>query len=125
MKKAFRYIMFLTASLCVSQVTLYAQDGHDYTHSNGYDDKQDDNTADSFNDPEGKTLNTHTKSTVAKDTSAIRTPQVQPRIRTNQETTEGKPQLPASHPAAGDDSILSFNFLYYMIQKFKLQDIIE
>lgn len=28
-------------------------------------------------------------------------------------------------PARKDDSILTFNFLYYMIQKYKLQDIID
>ncbi len=28
-------------------------------------------------------------------------------------------------PAKKDDSILTFNFLYYMIQKYKLQDIID
>ena len=28
-------------------------------------------------------------------------------------------------PAKKDDSILTFNFLYYIIQKYKLQDIID
>lgn len=27
--------------------------------------------------------------------------------------------------SGGDDSILSFNFLYYIIQKYKLQDIVD
>lgn len=33
----------------------------------------------------------------------------------------GKPQPPKED----DDAILSFNFLYYIIQKYKLQDIVE
>jgi hypothetical protein len=28
-------------------------------------------------------------------------------------------------PAKEDDSILTFNFLYYIIQKYKLQDIVD
>lgn len=36
-------------------------------------------------------------------------------------------QKPAEKPAtkSKDDSILTFNFLYYIIQKYKLQDIID
>lgn len=32
---------------------------------------------------------------------------------------------PESKPQETDDSILSFNFLYYLIEKYKLQDIID
>ncbi len=45
---------------------------------------------------------------------------------------EAKPEAPIKPPAekqlparGEDDSILSFNFLYYIIQKYKLQDIID
>ena len=40
---------------------------------------------------------------------------------------EGAPKSPAKQqpPKEDDDAILSFNFLYYIIQKYKLQDIIE
>ena len=36
-----------------------------------------------------------------------------------------KPIDKPSQPKQDDDSILSFNFLYYIIQKYKLQDIID
>jgi hypothetical protein len=43
---------------------------------------------------------------------------------------KAKPEQPAKaaekhHQPKDDDSILSFNFLYYIIQKYKLQDIID
>lgn len=31
----------------------------------------------------------------------------------------------SAKPSQGDDSILSFNFLYYLFEKYKLQDIVE
>ena len=34
-------------------------------------------------------------------------------------------KAPVKRPAQEDDSILSFNFLYYMFQKYKLQDIVD
>lgn len=41
--------------------------------------------------------------------------------------SEGPAKSPAKQqpPKEDDDAILSFNFLYYIIQKYKLQDIIE
>ena len=39
------------------------------------------------------------------------------------EFLSGKPEK--KQPKQEDDSILSFNFLYYIIQKYKLQDIID
>jgi hypothetical protein len=49
-------------------------------------------------------------------------PQAQPKVK-----PEGAPKSPAKQqpPKDDDDAILSFNFLYYIIQKYKLQDIIE
>jgi hypothetical protein len=32
---------------------------------------------------------------------------------------------PPKRPSQEDDSILSFNFLYYIFQKYKLQDVVE
>jgi len=34
-------------------------------------------------------------------------------------------KTPGKQPAHDDDSILSFNFLYYIFQKYKLQDIVD
>jgi len=49
-----------------------------------------------------------------------------------QKTTAPRASKPSSEiikpevkPSSGDDSILSFNFLYYIIQKYKLQDIVD
>jgi hypothetical protein len=39
--------------------------------------------------------------------------------------TSPKPSEKHQQPKQDDDSILSFNFLYYIIQKYKLQDIID
>jgi len=35
------------------------------------------------------------------------------------------PKTPGKQPAQDDDSILSFNFLYYIFQKYKLQDMVD
>lgn len=72
----------------------------------------------SIGDPEGKTPKTHIIS--SKDSSS----RVQIQRRQIQESPkESKTQMPGN--SAEDDSILSFNFLYFFIQKFKLQDIID
>jgi hypothetical protein len=34
-------------------------------------------------------------------------------------------KAPVKRPAEEDDSILSFNFLYYIFQKYKMQDIVD
>jgi hypothetical protein len=124
MKSALSFIACLLFVLCLAQVSAYAQEGPDNEHPT-YEDKaqHDVPVADMDNDLEGKTLSPTSKS-VAKDSSATRT--ATPRIaKSNQEATKEKPQQ--GQPPAGveDDSILSFNFIYYIIQKFKLQDIIE
>src|SRR5690349_10685207 len=61
-----------------------------------------------------------TSSTSAKDTipSAIRLP-----VQKNIKPVESSKN--ANKSKSEDDSILSFNFLYYIIQKYKLQDIVD
>lgn len=34
-------------------------------------------------------------------------------------------KTPVKRPSEADDSILSFNFLYYIFQKYKMQDIVD
>jgi hypothetical protein len=44
-------------------------------------------------------------------------------------TTRDQPadasKTPVKRPSEADDSILSFNFLYYIFQKYKTQDIVD
>lgn len=52
----------------------------------------------------------------AKDSAAITSPlKVQPKIN----------RVPENKPAKEGEDVLSFNFLYFIFQKFKLSDIIE
>jgi hypothetical protein len=61
-----------------------------------------------------------------KDSASITriTPVLVPpsRLKPEQPLKPSEKQPPPKHD---DDSILSFNFLYYIIQKYKLQDIID
>ena len=54
----------------------------------------------------------------AKDSvgRAARPPKIQPTDTNNK---------PVKRPSQEDDSILSFNFLYYIFQKYKMQDIVD
>jgi hypothetical protein len=69
---------------------------------------------------------TEPKQTASKDSvsavSPIRQTTVPVKIK-----PETAPKSPAKQqpPKEDDDTILSFNFLYYIIQKYKLQDIID
>jgi|SRR5688572_29563845 len=49
-------------------------------------------------------------------------------LRPNTRPTKGPAdasKTPVKRPSQEDDSILSFNFLYYIFQKYKLQDIVD
>lgn len=71
----------------------------------------------------GEQLDQHHKAQsyiLSKDTFAVVPKIITPRtIKLPSDNT--KPETKQS----ADDSILSFNFLYYIIQKYKLQDIVE
>ncbi len=54
-----------------------------------------------------------------KDSLAIR-----PNTRATKLPTDAS-KTPVKRPSQEDDSILSFNFLYYIFQKYKLQDIVD
>jgi hypothetical protein len=55
-----------------------------------------------------------------KDTVSIKPAVVAPKIQSPESS-----KTPGKQPAHEDDSILSFNFLYYIFQKYKLQDIVD
>ena len=126
MKSALCYIALLLFVLISAQVSVYAQDGPD-NEQPIYDEKvyHESPVGDMDSDTDNRVPTPVTKST-SRDSSAVKTmiPAQRTPSKTNQETSkENKP-----HPQqaqSGDDSILSFNFIYYIIQRFKLQDIIE
>lgn len=124
MKSALRYIGVLFFVLVAAQTSVYGQDGPD-NEQPIYDDKvyHEAPVGDMDGESDNKVLTPVTKSTSAKDSSSIRvTVPARVNNKQNQEPKDNKPQ---QQPQSGDDSILSFNFIYYIIQRFKLQDIIE
>ena len=60
---------------------------------------------------------------VAKD-SAVTKAAAQRQIKVT-ETKTAKAEESVSKEKEEDDSVLSFNFLYYIFQKYKLQDIVD
>lgn len=55
-----------------------------------------------------------------KDSMALR-----PVARPTKVQTPDSSKTPVKRPSEEDDSILSFNFLYYIFQKYKMQDIVD
>ncbi|HLT80865.1 MAG TPA: hypothetical protein VKZ86_07530 [Cyclobacteriaceae bacterium] len=45
--------------------------------------------------------------------------------RTRSAAAPSPSEAKQSDPASSDDSVLGFNFLYYIIQKFKMSDIVD
>src|SRR5262245_54568 len=79
-------------------------------------------------DPAHRELNLDEDKTLIYDqpshTSVARdTVMLVPRPTTSQQSKAQKPE--ASKTSKGEEDALSFNFLYYMIQKFKLSDLID
>jgi hypothetical protein len=127
MKSAFSYIAALLFVLTLAQVSAYAQDGPDNEHP-VYEEKEEKiehevPVADMDNESDPKVLTPATKSG-ARDSSSVRTLPPRPAAKSNHEASKENKQQP-QQAQSGDDSILSFNFIYYIIQRFKLQDIIE
>ena len=73
------------------------------------------------NTPTGSSSGTPKDSLVNNTTSVKHVPVV-PAVRKD---LPGKNPTKAVPPKQDDDAILSFNFLYYIIQKYKLQEIME
>jgi hypothetical protein len=72
------------------------------------------------NTPTGSTAGTPKDSTAT--VTAKPAPVVPPAVRKEVSGKNPTKQIP---PKQDDDAILTFNFLYYIIQKYKLQEIIE
>jgi hypothetical protein len=67
-----------------------------------------------------------TVTTAPKDSASFNRAATVPPARLKPEQPPAKsPENKQQPPKPDDDSILSFNFLYYIIQKYKLQDIID
>lgn len=80
----------------------------------GVDKESDKNYSPGELDPAFQKAQTST----LKDSLAIR-----PNTRAKLPTDASK--TPVKRPSQEDDSILSFNFLYYIFQKYKMQDIVD
>lgn len=81
-------------------------------------------------------LNAHPELNLREDKSLIYEPSESKNLSGGKEQTlpaskvtappaKGKTNEPAKAPAKTEDDALSFNFLYYIIQKFKISDIVE
>lgn len=63
--------------------------------------------------------------TTTKD-SAVSSRIVAPsKVKSEKASASSKPVMEKQGKNSQDDSILSFNFLYYIIEKYKLQDIVD
>jgi hypothetical protein len=91
-------------------------------------DNDNENERERFTLSPGETEPTHhhkyaTSPIAAKDSlNSVRVPAVQRNVKN---TGESSKPASAGKTKEDDDSILSFNFLYYIIQKYKLQDIVD
>ena len=64
---------------------------------------------------------------IPKDSATVvnkNSPRVTPKV-TDSAKTSAKHETEVKGEENGDDSVLSFNFLYYIFQKYKLQDIVD
>ena len=61
-----------------------------------------------------------TQTSTFKDSVAVKPP-----LRSTKVQSSDPSKAPAKQPSQEDDSILSFNFLYYIFQKYKLQDMVD
>jgi hypothetical protein len=142
MRSQFYFLLTITCIALIAFVTpSHAQEARipdlevsDFDHDNFERDKiiYSPGEADTRYIPRASTPNT------PKDSGIVRTPIIQPSVIAPRLKTE-IPQKTAEHSApatkaphekqapnkGGDDSILSFNFLYYIIEKYKLQDIVD
>jgi hypothetical protein len=57
---------------------------------------------------------------ISKDSIGIK-----PVLRATKITAPDSSKTPVKRPSQDDDSILSFNFLYYIFQKYKMQDMVD
>lgn len=62
------------------------------------------------------------KSTYRQPTDSVAIKPVQVKVKTSEAQKQSEKGAPKG---GGEDSVLSFNFLYYFIQKFKMSDIVD
>jgi len=131
MKPNLYHILFSFLAFFLAQTAVFAQDAPDNNHPNSY---EHDASTYNYNDSEVKSAGSTKNNAVTTSRDSVATRVTQRTRPAQPDTRDGSKQQPQVTPAqpapAGqgnseDDSILSFNFLYYIIQKFKMQDIIE
>jgi len=118
MKRRFIHtLLFFFFSTILSAEIAYGQDSGMPSDNNNYPSSNEEKVVYSPGG-EGDPIVTPSKTPLAtgKDSASYRQPI---RINPVAEPTKVTKQAPA------DDSVLSFNFLYYIIRKYKLQDIID
>ena len=79
-----------------------------------------------YKTPSTSITTSHTKDSITT-AARVASPVVAPRPKQeqNQKTTDKQSSPKGVQPKEDNDSILSFNFLYYIIEKYKLQDIVD
>jgi hypothetical protein len=127
MKRALSHTALLFFVLIGAQLSVHAQEGPD-NEQPIFEEKvyHESPVGDMDSETDNKVLTPAVKSS-SRDSSAVRITLPAQRVpnKTNQETSKENKPHPQQAQQSGDDSILSFNFIYYIIQRFKLQDIIE
>jgi hypothetical protein len=109
MKKLFATFVFTFALICVASFGAFAQE------SNSHEDSPFENQNDSYEQSDTDTELTPTKPILIKSDSIAS--KGLPKVKPLSET-----QKAAKKP---DEDAVSFNFLYYVIQRFKLSDIVK
>ena len=137
MRLNFNHILFavgLTLTASAGFSTVRAQDAN-FPASEPYDPESSDGSEKIIYAPvEGDLRNVASKTAIAsaspKDSTAVsnkssqRTSK-QPAAETTKSTAKQEEATSKQEQKDEDDSILSFNFLYYMFQKFKMSDMID
>ena len=119
MKRRFIHtlLLFISFTFISAGVNiLYAQDAG-FPSDNTYQQTSEEKVVYSPGGEGDPIVTTHKATTTSRDSTA--TVRQQPRMNPAAEPTKVTRQAP------DDDSVLSFNFLYYIIRKYKLQDIID
>lgn len=140
MRLNFNHILFavgLTLTASAGFSTVRAQDAN-FPASEPYDPESSDSEKIIYTPVEGDVRNVPSKTAIAsaspKDSTAVS-------VSGTSKSSQRNSKQPAAENAKGtakqeeaaskqeqkdeDDSILSFNFLYYIFQKYKLQDIVD
>lgn len=133
MKIKLHHILFIACLASTAFINYsYAQDGApDYEVTDSERDKLEKEKimyspgeGDSRYSSKSTTLTSTTpKDSLATTAAKPTTPVIVPKTKTEPQPKAAEKQPPQQ--PKDDDSILSFNFLYYIIQKYKLQDIID